>query len=275
MVEQKAFGTNKKEWHTSPGKMPSRDVGIIVPLYKEEPSEEELFAIGSNLNVLNRFQTILIAPTGFNSEKYGKINKYFNKKIYLKPRWFKSLNSYNRLLLNKSFYKMFLEYEYILLMQPDTLIFNTDLKYWCDLEYSYIGAPWPNGTMISSLAFPGHRTLRKLFPSFDSPKRFIVGNGGLSLRNVNDCLTMLKRHPIIAGTWYSQEDFFFAYYFMIHGNEFSMPAESVASLFSLEQNAEQYFFDNCKRMPFGCHAYIKYNFDYGAMISIEAKEMNK
>ena len=241
-------------------------VAVVIPLYKEEPSEQELKAINNNLSVLNKYYKYLITPSGLYLDGYGDIISKFDKHICLDANWFKSLNSYSRLLLSKSFYKLFLDFEYILLMQPDTFLFRDDLTKWCNKGYSYIGAPWPKGTLISSMAFLGHRTLRKWLPTFDKPKRFFVGNGGLSLRNVRDCIKLIKKHQFVAGAWYSQEDFFFAYYFMKSGKEFSMPSEKEASLFSLEQNAKQYFEENGNKLPFGCHAYERYNIDIESMI---------
>jgi len=86
------------------------NVAIVVPLYKIHPSPQEILAINNNLAILKDYPKYIIAPSGFISEEYGDILK-LSKIIYLAPHWFKNLNSYNRLMLSKKFYKLFTNYE--------------------------------------------------------------------------------------------------------------------------------------------------------------------
>ena len=57
-------------------------------------------------------------------------------------KYFISKESYSRLLVSKSFYEAFSEYEYILIYQPDCLVFSDQLLEWCKKGNDYIGAPW-------------------------------------------------------------------------------------------------------------------------------------
>jgi len=233
-------------------------VAIVIPLYKTHPSEQELFAISNNLGILNDYPKFVIAPVGFVSDEYKGTLKSA-KILYLAPYWFKNLNSYNKLMMDKSFYELFINYEYILIIQPDALVFNDEIIEWCNKGYSYIGAPWPQGKLISPYSFRGHGLIRKFLPFFNVPQKCYVGNGGLSLRNVNQSLLILKEHCFTVKLWSSQEDYFWAYYFELSN---SIPSELIASKFSLELNADLYYNANGCVLPFGCHAFEKYDFDF-------------
>lgn len=234
------------------------NVAIVVPLYKIHPSPQEILAINNNLAILKDYPKYIIAPSGFISEEYGDILK-LSKIIYLAPHWFKNINSYNRLMLSKKFYKLFKNYEYILILQPDALVFHDELIEWCTKGYSYIGAPWPQGIFVHPYYFKGLNLIRKLFPFFNKPKKCYVGNGGLSLRNVKESILILQKHFLTVKLWSANEDGFWAYYFMSNDGNYSLPSEIEASRFSLELEAEQYYMKNGCKLPFGCHAYEKDN----------------
>jgi len=236
-------------------------VAIVIPIYKNHPSTQEIYALHNNFTILNDYPKYIIAPTGFNFEEYGDIFKS-SEILHLPPHWFKSLNSYNRLMLTKMFYKLFLNYEYILILQPDALVFKNELHEWCSKGYSYIGAPWPNGKLVHPYSFHGYSFLRKLLPFFNKPKKCFVGNGGLSLRHVKGSQLILQRHFLANKLWNSQEDYFWAYYFLHGEGNGIVPSEVEASKFSLELNARQYYINNGCILPFGCHAYEKYSSDF-------------
>jgi hypothetical protein len=56
----------------------------------------------------------------------------------------------------------------------DSLVFNSNLHYWCNLNYDFIGAPWIKGPDLPWLREEG------------------VGNGGFSLRKVKSFLNLLN-----------------------------------------------------------------------------------
>ena len=233
-------------------------VAVVIPLYKTHPSSQEIYALNNNFTILKDYPRYIIAPLGFDITEYGDLLKTC-KILYLAPHWFKSLSSYNRLMLTKMFYKLFIKYDYILILQPDALVFRDELKDWCAKGFSYIGAPWPQAKFVPPYFFHGYKMLRKILPFFNKPKKCYVGNGGLSLRNVKRSISVLQNHFFAVKIWGSQEDYFWAYYFLTDGENRSIPSEIEASKFSMELNAEQYYKNNGFQRPFGCHAYEKYN----------------
>jgi hypothetical protein len=72
-----------------------------------------------------------------------------------------NIDDYSILLTSEYFWNL-LTGKYILIHQEDSLIFNNNIDKW--LKYDYVGAPWP------------HKYT-------NYPEKYLVGNGGFSLRN--------------------------------------------------------------------------------------------
>lgn len=85
---------------------------------------------------LGRYDKYLIAPENLAIGFSDWPAKRFD------ARYFGSPDAHKRLMLSSQFYRMFEEYEYILLYHLDALVFSDELIEWCDEEYDYIGAPW-------------------------------------------------------------------------------------------------------------------------------------
>lgn len=107
--------------------------------------------------------------------------------LRFRNRFFSGTDGYNRLMLSTDFYGGFIDYKYILIYQLDCLVFSSQLEYWCNKEWDYLGAPW--FTECSGDPVGGF---------------WAVGNGGLSLRKVESCLAVLRsrvfiQHPKLRG----------------------------------------------------------------------------
>jgi hypothetical protein len=94
--------------------------------------------------------------------------------------FFDGTDGYNNLMLRREFYETFSEFDYVLIYQLDCLIFRSNIDRWCRAGWSYIGAPW--------------------FGEFwNDPKKGLwkTGNGGFSLRKVEDAIRVLdKKVPV-------------------------------------------------------------------------------
>lgn len=84
-----------------------------------------------------------------------------------------SIASYNNLMLQAWFYRLFAEWTYILIFQLDAWVLGEDLAAWLQRGYSYIGAPWT-----------GHLG--------DDTPDVGVGNGGFSLRRVDHMIRAIE-----------------------------------------------------------------------------------
>jgi len=116
---------------------------IVVPIYKETLTFHEEVSLKRLIKVNKENPVVFVAPKGllkFNYSQYLARQNYSLK--YFDSRYFKSISTYNRLLLSTSFYKCFLNFEFILIYQLDAFIFHDNLNEWCEKGYDYIGAPW-------------------------------------------------------------------------------------------------------------------------------------
>ena len=59
--------------------------------------------------------------------------------------FFSGIAGYNRLLKSSGFYKRFKSYDYILIAQLDCLIFSSNLEEWMERGWDYLAAPWFKG----------------------------------------------------------------------------------------------------------------------------------
>ncbi|MDB5150050.1 MAG: hypothetical protein JWQ57_4070 [Mucilaginibacter sp.] len=262
--------------------MTLKSVAVTIPIYKETPDQLELVSINQCFKILNKYPIILVVPESLNINFYENL---FNNKFSIERfdnKYFDDLKAYNRLMLTSKFYKRFKQFKYILIHQPDAYVFRDELQYWCDAGYDYIGAPWFSDWNLSGpdSAFLG------------------IGNGGFSLRNVKSHLRVLtgfsyirpaatvikkfigqkiisasikkmlldltiKNNTYSAFNDYSDnEDIFWGMVVTGKFKYFKVPSMKTASQFSMEVNAEMLYHMNNDQLPFGCHAWEKYETNF-------------
>lgn len=216
---------------------------IIVPMYRKILTEFERISFCQLIKILRSFEIIMIVPEGL--ELPEEIRKEKLKVKYFDRSFFQSVASYNSLMLSQAFYERFLQYEYILIYQLDAFVFSDRLRYFCDLGYDYIGAPWFSGVY-----------------NYADRKRKIqyVGNGGLSLRRVKACIGALIHNAELLESYKGQnEDCFFS---ACDGKNFYVAPKEVALDFSIEREVRECFKANQEMIPFGCHAWERYDLKF-------------
>jgi hypothetical protein len=155
-------------------------------------------------------------------------------------------------MCSASFYKKFIAYEYILIYQLDTFVFENNLLEWCSKGYSYIGSPWIDSTWIKEMQ-------KKL--SFYDKLIYPVGNGGLSLRKVKIHYHAAFLYFFFKPFWrfIFNEDIFWSSIIHRIVPFYTIPKVNEALKFSFEEHPEKCFELNGNKLPFGCHAWEKYN----------------
>ncbi|MDP4126715.1 MAG: DUF5672 family protein [Bacillota bacterium] len=147
-------------------------IGIVIPIYKIDPSPEEEISIYRAFQVLNKYRFYFVAPQGLDLMNYEKFFTYSPKVIRFSDSYFNNgLEGYNQLMLSRKFYAEFSSCKYILIYQPDSYVFRDDLMEWCRKGYDYLGAPWTENKN-GKIRLNG------------------VGNGGFSLRKVESFLNI-------------------------------------------------------------------------------------
>lgn len=166
-------------------------------------------------------------------------------------------------MLSTEFYQRFLDYKYILIYQLDAFVFRDELLEWCNKEFDYIGAPWldEGNLLILSTNFLSLR-IRKVLQKLNINSISNVGNGGFCLRNVRKCLLALLIFNKQVSKFKYNEDLFWSYYVTSYLPFFRVADMRTALKFSFEMYPEKCYILNQNQLPFGCHAWEKYNIDF-------------
>lgn len=263
---------------------------IIIPIYKKSITEDEQSSLVQCCNILQKYNICFVVPEGLECSEYKKIISEFNINCsfrFFAKEHFENLVSYSKFMLDKNFYKEFLDYEYMLIYQLDAWVFRDELQKWCNKSFDYIGAPW-----------------FERYDCADNNSSFLPksGNGGFSLRNIKNFYKTLMIYeenfkekrikPInkiykkpgfinfilhffkIVKMYYSKkntysyiletqnEDTVIANYFEIFNKNFKIATASEAIAFSFEVLPERLFEMNNNKLPFGCHAFKKYGWGF-------------
>ncbi|MCK5176612.1 MAG: hypothetical protein KAQ92_02710 [Candidatus Aenigmarchaeota archaeon] len=235
-------------------KIKKANAAIVIPMHKSKLNSNEIISLKRCKEVFKNYQVILAVPEGLDVSVYKKHGK-IDKVVFFKEKYFKSEKGYNTLMCISYFYRQFLEFEYILLYQLDTFVFENNLDEWCSMGYDYIGSPWINSNWLEDFF-----KKRRIFGLFK--KHFkLVGNGGLSLRKVkssNRACKILKPLAYI----FKHEDFFWSNLASRFVPKFKIPDVETALKFSFEENPEESFKLNKKKLPFGCHSWEKFGTEF-------------
>lgn len=171
---------------------------IAIPAYKNTLTVSEKFSLKRLHDVVkNKENVYLFCPFRLDMTEYKKIFPEI-KAIGFNIENFVSIDAYSHLCMSYDFYNSFSEYEYMLIYQLDCYLVKDNIEEWCYKGYDYIGAPilvphsdWKNFTVDNE----GH--IVSFAPS--------VGNGGLSLRNIDTFLEITDPRGELR-TYYSLTD---------------------------------------------------------------------
>lgn len=261
-------------------------VTIIIPIYKSELSDSERISLEQCCRILGKYEISLVCPENLSIIQYTKFFEKYQVSyscFYFKKKYFQGIEGYNELLLSIDFYSTFKEFTYILIYQLDAFVFKDELEYWCSKGYDYIGAPW----------------FKRLWRFKYSKNIRAIGNGGFSLRNVQACINVLnhkgafkpiryifsfhnsvllklKKMPLKRWKYLKVENSvnFFTNINMRTEDQFwSLDTQnsnvnfSVAPIdegikFAFEYNPSYLYQLNHNTLPFGCHAWNRYEPDF-------------
>lgn len=236
----------------------SKKVCIVIPVYSERLNRDEKLSIDLVQKNLSCYDIYFMTHKGLDMRQYEQYKGI--KVIYFPKRYFKNTRTYSRLLLKENFYKSFLNYKYMLIVQTDALVLGNAqlLNSFMDKHYDYWGASWENPVEICS--FEVNKELKKkmlgAFPGicrylFRKPKQCYVGNGGLSLRNIRKTIALLKEKRFYAMLWLDNEDKFFAYHGLSNRVDYNIAPTALVDQFSVESKIR--FIEEIK--PFGVHGW--------------------
>jgi hypothetical protein len=226
----------------------------VVPVYKATPSKSEAFSF-LQLREIQVKNVTLMCPEGLDIRVYQDLWPEVQVARFT-PEHFLSVQTYNDFMLDPQLYETFAQhYQWMLVYQLDAFIFSNRIEEFCKLGYDYFGAPWRVG-------FPKLTFLFNRFPVPLTMKRFYVGNGGFSLRNIPKTIDLLNRTRGHISRRYFMEDVFFGYWGSIDFQFHACPAEVGAS-FSCETHPDHWL-KITGQFPMGTHNFERVGPEWAA-----------
>ena len=260
-------------------------VAIIIIAHKKFLEKYEEISLKQCFKILFNHDIFLICPEGLDVSVYRHL--YPNIKVdFINPKWQSSYSNFNRLKILPFIYQRYEQYDYILFYEPDAFVFKDDLLNWCNKGIDYVGAPWFEGFSHDN----------------GNAKITGVGNGGFSLRKVSSHLKVLNSFAYVftfqenihrrfatprdfptklrkffgllkdltfanntykyLNTYDGLEDQFWGIYVSRKFKFFKVATIEEASLFSIEMQPQRLMAHNNNVLPFGCHAWWKYDLQF-------------
>lgn len=265
----------------------SSQVIVLVPTHLERLDKELAATLLHNATQLEGYKLEVILPETCNASWYEAFfaEHGINGTIRLvRAEYFGSPAAVNRMGTDPAFYRMYEEFDFVLICHLDAWVFRDQLAYWMDEGYDFIGAPLflPENDKV--------HFLQRMAP--------FGGNGGLSLRRVVSCIRILETFQpgfdlwrIAQAVWFlmrnrqwrfisilfrllrelSQdwrstcekyniyEDVFFTIIAPLCGNRISIPSSRTAMKFACEVNYPLFQKELFRlEPPLGIHGYDKY-----------------
>jgi hypothetical protein len=267
---------------------PSKQVAIVVPLSNHfHLTNEETISLRHLVHHLGNYDKYLIAPRGLSVEVKGFEVRRFSRKF------FGSAPAHNHLVYAPLFYKAFADYRYIFFYHLDSLVFSDQLKEWCDTDVDYIGPPWIRCADTPWVTSPqvgnGGFTLLKVEAALKviynryrqepwSYWKDMFSRNGRRMDPTIRVLRFLSRYFPTArlvnaplrdweemqnpSQYNRNNDIFWSNKAVQFLPEFKVATFEEGLRFGFEAAPRECFEMNGKRMPFGCHAWARYDREF-------------
>jgi hypothetical protein len=246
--------------------------------------EFEYISIRRAISILSNHPLILVCSNSLNIEKYmSEYDQFLVERFH--DSFFESIDGYNRLMMSRGFYKRFLNYKYILIYQLDAYVFRDELNYWCSLNLDYIGAPIVTSSEFEGTASikylkgrNGGLSLRKTRSHYNSFNYYLILKivkwmfetweqskhikSHTTIKPINflvTCLLKALKQSSNIEKIQMNEDGYWSIVVPCVNWKFRVADVDQAMRFAFEKNPDVLFKMTNFQLPFGCHAWQKYN----------------
>ena len=267
---------------------PKRRVAVVVPLSaRKELSPDEELSLAHLCYFLGEYDKFFVVPAGstFHRPRF--------RTLPFPRKFFGSVAAHNHLLLWPRFYRAFENYEYVLIYHLDSLVFSNALERWCDAGFDYIGAPWlpcdDTPWVKEARVGNGGFTLMKVASLLhvlsaryrQRPTRYLADvltrNASWTwpviavLELVHRVFPRAAKIRRIVDYWHTVQnpaihgrnnDYFWSFEAVQYWPAFRLPPVAVALEFAFEAAPRLCFEMNQRRLPFGCHAWMKFDREF-------------
>ena len=263
---------------------------IVVPIYKtfKQLSKEELRSLNQLFFIFCKIDIFFICGKSFESFDYIQECKKANTVPVITKfhdRYFSSIEGYNKLMLSPKFYRKFEAYNFMLVYQLDAFVFRNDLDEWCNRNYDFIGAPWFEGWDVPNYSRTiigvgnGGFSLRNIKSSVVGLKKMNTTRKIWKWYQTSNLKSQIDLFKIFTAIkfffpvrYHAQtfaflfddknrfnEDVIFGQYLSYFHLGYKVAPIEEAMLFSFENNPSYLYELTNQRLPFGCHAWEKYD----------------
>ena len=261
---------------------------VVIPVYKpfSALTHFEISSLLQCFSILHTRIIYIIGPANLDLAGYIQFAKANNININtekFRNSYFKNISGYNKLLLSKEFYKRFLFSKFLLIYQLDAWVFSDQLDFWIKQNYDFVGAPlFERFNEKNNINFikgcNGGLSLRSVQSSMQLIRKvkvlqalyfltYIFGIFRVHLFNqiikifklsekyhikssekLHAAMVARKRNEDYVWTKFLEEAFI----------GYKVPDSLTSLKFSFEVNSKYLYSLNNNQLPFGCHAWEKY-----------------
>ncbi len=271
---------------------------VVIPVYLKNPTPAERASFRQTLAMLQNHDIVIVTHNRCDLTVYEQLARETGKNYTTElfdNKYFQSVEGYNDLCFSPEFYQRFKDYEYMLICQLDAWVFSDQLDFWCNKGYDYIGAPifhayTPTqfttkflgiGNGGFSLRRISHclkiTTANKNIP-FVIPSEMIRFYWNLGRYTQEFTASPLRRFliiPTVLGKIFGihntldfynfkhiNEDLIFGSWSnKSWGHHAHLPTYKEAIRFSFEVHPGKLYNENHGTLPFGCHAFLKWDYE--------------
>lgn len=268
-------------------KKPTKRVAIMVPLPSPQLSEDDEVSMRHLRKFLDHYDKFLLIPEGMEVQMEGFEVKELDRKH------FGSAANHNRMLYRTDFWEKFADYEYVLMYHLDALVFSDQLEKWCGRGVDYIGspflrcddAPWVRVERVGNGGFALYRVssvLKVLWGRYlEEPSKYFEDH---CWKLIELQRKMLKPIRAAVPSWLKGRataslrgqlkkmdhtevnergnDLFFSDRAKHYYPEFKVASLEQGLEFSFEMEPRRCLERSGGRMPFGCHAFGRYDREF-------------
>jgi len=255
---------------------------VLVPTHRSRPTPQEAISLRQLARNLGQHEIVLMTPEGLDTSAHRELLPNASH-IAIKKEWMQSHASYNRLIISPLLGSLFRGYSHLLLHEPDSLALHDSLLKWCEQPYDYIGAPWftpiAGKQGMATLAQGANSgfslfrldAMRKVSRSWKRwyPLKHALGDIRRGLkgqpRHIARGLNGLFPGGLLRGAHQLYSSYCDQYWSLLIPslvNDFQVAPSEIAVQFSWEKWSHLCMAYCRGHLPFGIHAWAKYDFDF-------------
>ena len=260
----------------------------VIPCYKNNLSADDCIALGTIRSCFDASVICFIAPSSLDLSGVLQPRETVER---FRDEFFNGISKYNELLTSSFFYARFVDSSHILICQLDCLVFRDELTLWAEKGFDYIAPPWfvkfletpeqglwrvGNGGFSLRNVRSALRVLSKKIPrgfyypkhgsspwetTYPDPERGMYERllpWYVKYNPLQRWVTIeeeLRRFP-------RNEDLFWAMEAPKFDPTFRVASAEEALPFAFEMSPRWCYEQNGFHLPFGCHAWARYDRDF-------------